>query len=53
MRGAFYGAEALRLQIARNEVKVMVRYPEADRKNLKDLITMRIRTPDGGLFLLF
>jgi multidrug efflux pump subunit AcrB len=48
VRNAFYGAEALRLQIGRNEVKVMVRYPEADRKNLWDLHTMRIRTPDGG-----
>ncbi len=48
VRGAFYGAEALRLQIGRNEVKVMVRYPEADRKNLWDLNAMRIRTPDGG-----
>lgn len=48
VRGAFYGAEALRLQIGRNEVKVMVRYPAADRKNLWDLNAMRIRTPDGG-----
>jgi multidrug efflux pump subunit AcrB len=48
VRAAFYGAEALRLQIGRNEVKVMVRYPEQDRKNLWELETMRIRTPDGG-----
>ena len=48
VRGAFYGAEALRMQIGRNEVKVMVRYPAADRKNLWDLNAMRIRTPDGG-----
>jgi len=48
VRGAFYGAEALRLQIGRNEVKVMVRYPEADRKNVWDLNAMRIRTPNGG-----
>ncbi len=48
VRGAFYGAEAMRLQIGRNEVKVMVRYPEADRKNLWDLNAMRIRTADGG-----
>jgi multidrug efflux pump subunit AcrB len=48
VRGAFYGAEALRLQIGRNEVKVMVRYPEADRKNLWDLNAMRIRAPGGG-----
>jgi multidrug efflux pump subunit AcrB len=48
IRGAFYGAEALRLQRGRNEVKVMVRYPEEDRGNLWDFENMRIRTPDGG-----
>jgi len=48
IRGAFYGAEALRLQRGRNEVKVMVRYPEDDRRNLWDFENMRIRTPDGG-----
>jgi multidrug efflux pump subunit AcrB len=48
LRGAFYGAEALRLQRERNEVKVMVRYPEKDRKSLWDLESMRIRTRDGG-----
>lgn len=48
IRGAFYGAEALRLQRGRNEVKVMVRYPQEDRRNLWDLESMRIRTPDGG-----
>ncbi len=48
IRAAFYGAEALRLQRGRNEVKVMVRYPEADRKSPFDLAQMRIRTPDGG-----
>jgi multidrug efflux pump subunit AcrB len=48
LRGAFFGAEALRLQRERNEVKVMVRYPEKDRKSLWDLESMRIRTADGG-----
>lgn len=48
IRGAFYGAEALRLQRGRNELKVMVRYPEPDRKSLGDLESMRIRTPDGA-----
>ncbi len=48
VRGAFFGSEALRLQRGRNEVKVMVRYPEADRRHLWDLESMRIRTPDGG-----
>ncbi len=48
LRGAFYGSEALRLQRGRNEVKVMVRYPEEDRQQLWNLETMFIRTPDGG-----
>ncbi len=48
IRSAFYGAEALRIQRGRNEVKVMVRYPEKDRRNLWNLESMRIRTPAGG-----
>ena len=48
IRSAFYGAEALRLQRGRNEVKVMVRYPEEDRRRLWNLESMRIRTPDEG-----
>jgi multidrug efflux pump subunit AcrB len=48
LRSAFYGAEALRLQRGRDEVKVMVRYPEHDRQFLWNLETMRIRTPSGG-----
>jgi len=48
LRGAFFGAEALRLQRGRNEVKVMVRYPEQERKSLTDLEAIRIRTADGG-----
>ena len=48
IRAAFYGVEALRLQRGRNEVKVMVRYPEDDRRSLGDLESMRIRTPEGG-----
>lgn len=48
VRGAFYGAEALRLQRGRNEVKVMVRYPEVDRHSVQDLENMRLRTPTGG-----
>lgn len=48
VRAAFYGAEALRLQRGRNELKVMVRYPEEDRKSIRDLESMFIRTGDGG-----
>ncbi len=47
IRGAFYGVEALRLQRGRNEVKVMVRYPEKDRKSIGDLEEMRLRTNNG------
>jgi multidrug efflux pump subunit AcrB len=48
VRAAFYGSEALRIQRGRNEIKVMVRYPEADRRQLYNFETMRIRTPQGG-----
>lgn len=48
LRAAFYGAEALRMQRGRNEVKVMVRYPREARRHLADLYNMRIRTPQGG-----
>ncbi len=48
VRHAFYGAEALRLQRDQDEVKVMVRYPESERKSLGYVEEMRIRTPDGA-----
>jgi len=48
LRNAFYGVEALRLQRGRNEVKVLVRYPESERKHLWNLEQLRIRTPGGG-----
>jgi multidrug efflux pump subunit AcrB len=48
VRSAYYGAEALRMQRGRNEVKVMVRYPEADRVSELSLEDMLIRTPGGG-----
>ena len=48
VRHAFYGAEALRLQRDQDEVKVMVRYPESERKSLGHVEDMRIRTPDGS-----
>jgi multidrug efflux pump subunit AcrB len=48
LRAAFYGSEALRLQRGRNEVKVVVRYPAAERKSVSNLQAVRIRTPDGG-----
>jgi len=48
VRGAFYGAEALRLQRGRNELRVMVRYPLSQRRSLADVNAMRIRTANGG-----
>jgi multidrug efflux pump subunit AcrB len=47
VRSAYYGAEALRLQRGRNEVKVMVRYPEEERRSTWDLDALRLRTPQG------
>ena len=44
VRQAFYGEEAQRMQRGREEVKVMVRYPNTDRRSLGDLEEMRIRT---------
>ncbi|MFC2150387.1 efflux RND transporter permease subunit [Calditrichota bacterium] len=48
VRAAFYGAEALRLQRGKNEVKVLVRYPKEDRQSLAAIEGMRLRTPMGG-----
>ncbi len=47
VRQVFYGDEVQRIQRGRNEVKVMLRYPRADRKNLATLETMRVRTSTG------
>ncbi|MES2595710.1 MAG: efflux RND transporter permease subunit [Verrucomicrobiota bacterium] len=47
VRQAFFGDEVQRIQRGRNEVKVMLRYPKADRKNLATLETMRVRTSTG------
>ncbi len=47
VRHAFYGAEAQRVQRGIDEIKVMVRYPRADRENVNSLNSMFIRTPEG------
>ncbi|MBE0501895.1 MAG: efflux RND transporter permease subunit [Desulfuromonadales bacterium] len=41
VRSAFYGSEALRLQRRRNEVKVMVRYPDGDQPRLRHSVRNR------------
>ena len=48
VRQAFYGEEAQRIQRGRDDVRVMVRYTEEERKTLGSLDTMRIRTPSGS-----
>jgi multidrug efflux pump subunit AcrB len=48
VRHAFYGAEALRQQRGRDEVKVKVRLPESERTSLYNLEELMIRLPDGG-----
>jgi multidrug efflux pump subunit AcrB len=48
VRDAFFGAEALRQQRGRNEVKVYVRLPQAQRSSEYDIEQLLIRTPDGG-----
>ena len=47
VRQAFYGEEAQRIQRGTDDVRVMVRYPEDERRSLGSLENMRIRTADG------
>ncbi|MCH6257752.1 efflux RND transporter permease subunit [Puniceicoccaceae bacterium K14] len=47
VRQAFFGAEAQRLQRGRDDVRVMVRYPESERRSIASLNTMMIRTREG------
>ena len=47
VRQAFYGEEAQRIQRGKDEIKVMVRYPEEDRKSIGNLESMRIRNDLG------
>ena len=48
VRSAFYGAEAQRVQRGKDDVRVMVRFPELERKSIGNLEDMYIRTPDGN-----
>jgi multidrug efflux pump subunit AcrB len=48
VRQAFYGEEAQRIQRGRDDVRVMVRYPEAERTSVEALESMRVRTPAGA-----
>jgi len=47
LRNAFYGAEAVRQQRGRNEVRAKVRLPREQRVRQYDLEELLIRTPQG------
>jgi multidrug efflux pump subunit AcrB len=47
VRQAFFGAEAQRIQRGRDDVRVMVRFPQDERRSIIDLQRMYIRTPQG------
>ena len=47
VRAAFYGAEVMRLQRGRHEVKLMVRYPRDERRAISSINEIRIKTKDG------
>jgi multidrug efflux pump subunit AcrB len=49
VRRAFYGDEVQRLQRGDNEVKVMVRYPQAERESVENFERMKLRTPEGSI----
>ena len=48
VRDAYFGAEALRQPRGREEVRVMVRLPESERRSLAGLENFLVRTPGGG-----
>ncbi|MDB4617328.1 efflux RND transporter permease subunit, partial [Verrucomicrobiales bacterium] len=47
VRQAFFGEEIQRIQRGRDEIRVMLRYPQADRRSLAALDGMKIRTSTG------
>lgn len=48
VRNAYFGAEVMRLQRGRHEVKLMVRYPKEERDSLIDFREIRVQTADGS-----
>ncbi|MEM8962620.1 MAG: efflux RND transporter permease subunit [Acidobacteriota bacterium] len=48
VRAGFFGEEVQRIQRGRNDIRVMVRYPEDERRSLGDVEDMRIRLANGA-----
>ena len=49
VRGAFFGAEALREQRGRHQVKVQVRLPKSQRVSENNIDDLLVKTPRGGM----
>ena len=49
IRQAFYGEEVQRIQRGRDEIRVLLRYPDSDRTRPEDVTGMRVRRADGGV----
>ncbi|MDD5011004.1 MAG: efflux RND transporter permease subunit [Phycisphaerae bacterium] len=47
VRQGFYGYEAQRIQRGRDDIRVMVRYPQEYRRSIADIENMRIRLANG------
>ncbi|MFI4910427.1 MAG: efflux RND transporter permease subunit [Sedimentisphaeraceae bacterium JB056] len=52
VRNAFYGAEAIRQQRGRNEIKIMVRLPEQQRISEYDIENLILRNSEGKEIML-
>ena len=48
VRASYFGAEVMRLQRGRHEVKLMVRYPDDERRSLANFDQIRVRGSDGA-----
>ncbi|MFC1452648.1 efflux RND transporter permease subunit [Verrucomicrobiota bacterium] len=48
VRSSFYGAEVRRQQRGRNELRIYVRLPEAERRTELDVEKLIVHTPHGG-----
>jgi len=53
IRAVFNGVEALAQQRGRNEISVVLRYPEETRKNPSDLMFLEIKSPSGAFVPLY
>ncbi len=52
VRAAYFGEEVMRVQRGRHEVKIMVRFPESDRRSFANFDDIRVRSTDpetGGM----